>query len=57
MTIKISHKNTIYTINKAKLIYVLEKLTSKNVDEKEILSSMKKYYLFDSYFLKNINKL
>lgn len=57
MTIKISHKNIVYTIRKNKLLYVLKKLNSKNIDEADILNLMKKYNLFDEYFLKTINKL
>ncbi|MBR5304341.1 MAG: hypothetical protein IKU37_05895 [Candidatus Gastranaerophilales bacterium] len=57
MTIKISHKNITYTIRKEKLIYTLSKLASKNIDESEILELMKKYNLFDEYFLKTINKI
>jgi hypothetical protein len=57
MTIKISHKNITYTINKEKLIYVLNELHQENIDESKILDLMKKYNLFDEYFLKTINKI
>lgn len=57
MTIKISHKNITYTINKEKLIYVLNELRQENIDESKILDLMKKYNLFDEYFLKTINKI
>ena len=57
MTIKISHKNVIYTIRKDKLLCILSKLSSKIIEESEIIDLMKKYELFDEYFLKTINKL
>ena len=57
MTIKISHKNVIYTIRKDNLFCILSKLSSKIIEESEIIDLMKKYELFDEYFLKTINKL
>ena len=43
-----------------KLTYVLSKLEGKNLkykNQKQILTLLEKYGLFDEYFLENINKL
>lgn len=64
-SIKIKYKTPISTrffnIKLDKLIYVLSKLENNNnlkfENQKQIETLMKKYNLFDEYFLENINKL
>ena len=47
-----------YKIIKSKLIFVISKLTNRNVNnESELLSAMKQFELYDSYFLENINSI
>lgn len=57
MRIKIIHKNITYSIDKEKLVYVLNRLSFRKIKESEILPLMEKYKLFDAYFLKTINKI
>lgn len=54
---KILFDNKEYEINKEKLLYVLEKLECSRVENKNIEKLMKKFNLFDEYFLKNLNRL
>ena len=63
-TIKIKHRfgNKIesYDIEIEKILFVLSKLENKEINFEsleQIKKLMKKYKLFDEYFLKNINKL
>lgn len=55
--IKISWNKKIYHIQKEKLISILEKISEKEINEKEIKKYLTKYKLYNEYFLKNINKL
>jgi hypothetical protein len=62
--IKIEHRfeNKIesYDIEIEKILFVLSKLENKEIkfeSFEQIKKLMKKYKLFDEYFLKNINKL
>lgn len=54
---KILFDNKEYEINKEKLLYVLEKLECSKVENKNIEKLMKKFNLFDEYFLENLNRL
>jgi len=53
----INYKKQIYQINKRKLISVLSILKNDKVEEKEINDLMKKYKLYDEFFLSQINKI
>lgn len=55
--IKITLNDKEYLINKKKLKFVLEKLKGSTVSDNEIFAVMKKFYLYDEYFLKNLNKI
>ena len=55
--IKIEFNNKEYNIEKAKLIYVLERLSDRKISDDEIFDLMKKYYLFDESFLSKVNDL
>ncbi|MBR3604444.1 MAG: hypothetical protein IKL52_00260 [Candidatus Gastranaerophilales bacterium] len=52
--IKLIHKNKEYSIKKEKIIFILSKITNRKINENEIEKLMKKYHLFDKYFLENI---
>ena len=54
---KITHNNKCYSVDKDKLVYILERLTNKKVEEKEIRKLLKKYHLYDEYFLEHVNKI
>jgi len=57
---EVTFKDKIYKLDNKKVIYVLSRLTNKNLDninEDEIVKLMKKYELYDEIFLENINKL
>ena len=43
-----------YHLDKEKLIFILSKLNNSSIKEDEIEKLMKKYQLFDEYFLKQI---
>ncbi len=57
----INHNNKLYHIKKKNIIFVLEKLSGKRIkestEEKEIRKLMRKYHLYDEYFLENVNKM
>jgi hypothetical protein len=55
ITIEFNKKQ--YSINKEKLVIVLEKLSGEPVSENDILKLMDKYCLFDEYFLTHVNEL
>lgn len=55
--IKILFNNKEYKIQKDKLMYVLEKLNCTPVKEFEIDDLMKKFKLYDEWFLGNVNYL
>ena len=55
--IKIRHKRNIYNINKSKLIFILTKLSNKEIKETQIKKLMKKYNLYNKDFLGKINEI
>ena len=55
--IKIPYNNKIYHINKEKLTFVLEKLSNRKVDEREIEELMQKFQLYDESFLRKVNEI
>lgn len=54
---KILFNDKKYEINKKKLLYVLDVLNGSKVECKDIEKFMKKFKLFDEYFLENVNRL
>lgn len=55
--IKIIHNKKVYYIEKQKILYTLKKIINADVKEEEIRELMKKYHLYDEYFLENISKI
>ena len=55
--IKITHNKKVYYVEKLKIIYVLKKISNKEIKEKDIRKYMRKYHLYDDYFLENVNKI
>lgn len=56
--IKIFYKSKNYSVDKAKLIYVLEALENKSIKElsdDDILKYFDKYNLYDEIFLKGVS--
>lgn len=59
MFIEITHDCKEFKVSKAKILFVLNKLTNKkleNLKESELLSLMKKFSLMDEYFLEKLSK-
>jgi len=54
--LKVTHNKKVYHINKEKLSYIIERLSGEKVKEKELKKYMRKFKLYDEYFLENINK-
>ncbi len=55
--IEIYHNKKLYQIQKEKLIFIIEKLTDKKVDERKIKKHLKRLNLYNDDFLKNVNLL
>ena len=55
--IKITHNKILYHIEKKKIIYILERLSNKKVEEKDIKKYMRKFKLYDEDFLGQMEKL
>ena len=53
----IIYNNKKYCIQKHKLMLVIEKLNGEKINEDEIEKYLKKFNLYDDYFLKNVNNL
>ena len=56
--IKVSYKSKIYKIDKAKLLYVIEALEDRRVDNFDYdiaLKYLDKYNLYDEIFLKGVS--
>lgn len=59
-TIKISYQKHDYDLSFEKITHILTILENKkcnNLKKEELVNLMKKYKLFDSAFLENINKI
>ena len=55
--IKIYFKNKTYKLDKKKLLNILSILEAREIKEFEIKFLMKKFDLYEEYFLNNINNL
>lgn len=55
--IKITHNKRVYHIQKEKLLYILKRISNEKINEKDIKRYLKKYHLYDEYFLENINNI
>ena len=55
--IKIKLNNTEYTVDKTKLIFILNRLTDRKISEPEILDLLERFHLLDKDFLESIKEL
>ena len=53
--IKITYNKKVYHINKEKLSYIIERLNGAKVEDKDLRKYMRKFRLYDEYFLEHVN--
>lgn len=55
--IEIRYKKKVYYIEKEKLSYVIERLNGSKIEDVNLKKYMRKFCLYDEYFLEHVNEL